>query len=1520
MVAGTGSPALSPVADNITEDINSTGNESFILRNTNTATDIDVFGLIGNTASPDNDGDQFIRKSTATVPNTTYNEADWDVTTGYTGGDVASFRVHDLTCPVDGATIVETVAGGEALTIPALTTALSGAVAPQLDAVVNFDFIVTDDGGTGDANTDPTKITEIVISAGTGNDISDWTQAIASAELSDGTNTQTSNITIASNTITISSIDIANLGLVADGGTKTYSLKIALKTSLGGSLPSTIDGLNFAFKVNRGSFTVDASGSIFDENDGTDVESGASNNEVAVTASTFNYSIIPVKVNINTDFVVEVEAIDVNSNRELSYTSSVTLSKNAGSGTLSSVAGLSHAFALGIYQWTDIQMDTEGVFSILASDGSITDKVSSDINAVSNIKFQGFDGAARDNWTHTDTGDGAVSTGDITTNSGVVIHPYNGSSDNSSNNGNSWLMDNGDILVMDNVDISNYTSVEFSFMFAGEDVASGGEINLRVSYDGGTNWVKIEPYTDSGSYPEGGDFIADGYSGADWDFGSTNNPSTGAFYPDNPFILSVDDTKTQFMAEIKTGQYYYFDEVQLTGTFVPLTITTLNFMGATQTTAIVNADLENFGGETVTERGIFYGTSTNPTIADNQIIDGGTGLGYYTANLSSLTSNTTYYTRAYVITNESGTVYGNELSFTTCDGIGDCQNNTDLIISEYIESSCDGSGGHSATNNAIEIFNGTGSSVNLKHYRLQHDNNDGDENYASKFDFPDFDLPNNQTYVISNSSSNATELDLKPVGQADIQDGVVSISGDEQIQLLKTTDDYTNYTVIEHVGSQSNWGEEKTFARNPDILNPKIRTVVGDATCDPNTNGEWILYPDCYYDDLGSHRVGFDWEGDVDSDWFEIHNWNLDRIPTRSSTATISNVVGVGGVFPEISDDGSSRIAEAYKMVIESGAKVTILPKGNMSITGSISNSAGSGGLIIKSDATGSGSLILAGLGGVTSEATVERYITGNKWHYMFPTLSSIATTTYSDEGGTPNENLYSYDEATKDYWNANTTFETSGWTSEVASSNLRIDKGYIYNRAGLGNKTFSQTGGNLFIGQKDFAVTYNTHTGVIDGTCQQDWNNFDGWNLIGNPYASAIDWDLVAKTNIENGLYCYDDDEDKYQYYVSGGSDSPYDAVGVTINTGDESQYIPSGQGFMVKATTSGTFSLQNAYRVHNSQTFWKKHSKDDIINNIIRLEVEKDGYTDETLIRTLPVESGVTENHDGQYDAYKLFSRNNLRPQLFSILNTNEHYFAINSIPEFTGHKIVPLGLFIGEAGEYTINMTENNFDNMHVWLEDRSLSVNTNLLNTANYTFNQTAETNNDRFYLHFGLNTAPTLEVSIPDQVTNVNNEYQYYLPVNMFGDADFEDVVTNSVNLVSGDDLPTWLSFNLAENKLEGIPNAVQVLNIRVSGTDTFGATVYDDFKLEVKSGVAISELNKYSVMVYPNPTNGVFTVKINNSDKTAIVSVSTITGKVLKQISINNHSSIDLSNFAKGIYFIDVEIDGQSFRRKIVIQ
>ena len=98
-------------------------------------------------------------------------------------------------------------------------------------------------------------------------------------------------------------------------------------------------------------------------------------------------------------------------------------------------------------------------------------------------------------------------------------------------------------------------------------------------------------------------------------------------------------------------------------TVVVPTVTTTAVTQVTETTAVTGGNVTDDGGASVTERGVVYGISPNPTTSDNKITNG-SGEGLFTCNLTGLQAITTYYVRAYAV-NEKGTAYGEEISFTT---------------------------------------------------------------------------------------------------------------------------------------------------------------------------------------------------------------------------------------------------------------------------------------------------------------------------------------------------------------------------------------------------------------------------------------------------------------------------------------------------------------------------------------------------------------------------------------------------------------------------------------------------------------------------------------------------------------------------------------------------------------------------------------------------------------------------------------------------------------------------------------
>lgn len=112
----------------------------------------------------------------------------------------------------------------------------------------------------------------------------------------------------------------------------------------------------------------------------------------------------------------------------------------------------------------------------------------------------------------------------------------------------------------------------------------------------------------------------------------------------------------------RTGQPGAAGQVVIVFTTAP-TVTTGASSSVTAVTATCAGNVTSDGGATITERGIVYGTSVNPTTSDGKATAAGT-TGAYTADLSSLLPSTTYHYRAYAI-NSEGTSYGSDSTFTT---------------------------------------------------------------------------------------------------------------------------------------------------------------------------------------------------------------------------------------------------------------------------------------------------------------------------------------------------------------------------------------------------------------------------------------------------------------------------------------------------------------------------------------------------------------------------------------------------------------------------------------------------------------------------------------------------------------------------------------------------------------------------------------------------------------------------------------------------------------------------------------
>jgi len=144
---------------------------------------------------------------------------------------------------------------------------------------------------------------------------------------------------------------------------------------------------------------------------------------------------------------------------------------------------------------------------------------------------------------------------------------------------------------------------------------------------------------------------------------TTNGAGTGSFVSN---ITELTANTTYYMRAYATNSAGtgYGDDITFTTAVVVLpAVTTTIATAITQTTATCGGNVTNEGGGFVTERGVCWNISPNPTIFNKHMANG-TGIGGFTISITELSTNTTYYAKAYA-RNSAGISYGNEISFRT---------------------------------------------------------------------------------------------------------------------------------------------------------------------------------------------------------------------------------------------------------------------------------------------------------------------------------------------------------------------------------------------------------------------------------------------------------------------------------------------------------------------------------------------------------------------------------------------------------------------------------------------------------------------------------------------------------------------------------------------------------------------------------------------------------------------------------------------------------------------------------------
>lgn len=379
--------------------------------------------------------------------------------------------------------------------------------------------------------------------------------------------------------------------------------------------------------------------------------------------------------------------------------------------------------------------------------------------------------------------------------------------------------------------------------------------------------------------------------------------------------------------------------------------------------------------------------------------------------------------------------------------------------------------------------------------------------------------------------------------------------------------------------------------------------------------------------------------------------------------------VQFGGTTQSIS--GTATLNPFNNLTIESGCALTIPANTNVTVAGTLTNSAGSTGLILQSTTAGSASLI-HNTAGVA--ATTERHMNQNRWHIIAPSVTGQSIASFVTNGSN------TIPVSGNNYGMMNYSESGGGWVYYTVSpapvGNLSVGTGYLLRHTV--NDSVSLAG------------PLNAATTNVNIT-----KSANGWNGIGNPFPCSIGVrsDATSSDNFLTynasqldpsfaALYLWDEPAVRtsgvsyYNIICNAGF------VSTTGRTVIDQAYMQPGQGFIVKAKTGGgTVSFTTNMRLHeNTGSYFKSARVSWPGINLVVSSANKSAST------AITFHQNMTRGLDVTYDtglmggdpAFSLYSR---------LVEDNGVKFMLQCLPDdgFDNMRI-PIGLDCKVGGTVT------------------------------------------------------------------------------------------------------------------------------------------------------------------------------------------------------------------------------------------
>lgn len=440
---------------------------------------------------------------------------------------------------------------------------------------------------------------------------------------------------------------------------------------------------------------------------------------------------------------------------------------------------------------------------------------------------------------------------------------------------------------------------------------------------------------------------------------------------------------------------------------------------------------------------------------------------------------------------------------------------------------------------------------------------------------------------------------------------------------------------------------------------------------------------------------------------------------------------------------------------------ITVAPGGKLSLgTNSL---VATNGITLQSNENGTATL--TGDNAVTN-ATVQQYVTAGRNWYISPSVTAAPYNALNrGKGGL--DGIVEYN-------------EIEGRWDNVTSGTLVKGKGYIQVASASAP---GSTGVVQFEG--------TTNTGNVSVTLSRTADKGKGFNLVGNPYPSYLDWTMAATANpnvLPTAWFRTQKTAGAGGGYgfatVNAENPATPEIVSNNANT-DITKYIPPMQAYWVRLIESPlttTYTVTNAMRAHidaagnsTGNTFKAPKASE---RSRLRLQLVNGIESDEALIY---FDQAALNSFD-RYDSPKMMNNSTLMPDIYSMSGAEK--VVINGLNSVTDNLELPLGFTLKAAAtglKLKVSELSNFSADTKVYLHDKVLNTQTELTANSEYSFDITeAATNNEsRFSLLFrapnastALNNTEKLNaqvfVNAANQITIVAPEKANYAIYNAVG--------------------------------------------------------------------------------------------------------------------------------------------------------